>query len=69
LNTSSGGRDESLDSGCVISSGEFLLDRLDTWNNGDGEQVDVDLSVEFKDVEDLGVGLGFVEESSVAFLP
>jgi hypothetical protein len=37
LNTSSGSRDESFNSGRVVSSGEFLLDRLDTGNNGDSE--------------------------------
>ena len=37
LDTTTGCRDESLDSGGVVSSGEFLLDGLDTWNDGDGE--------------------------------
>ena len=45
LNTSTGGWNESLDGSCVVSSGEFLLDRLDTRNDGDGEEVDVDSSV------------------------
>ena len=47
LDTSTGGWNESLDGGCVVSSGEFLLDRLDTRNNRDGEEVNVDSSVEF----------------------
>lgn len=46
LNTSTGGWNEPLDGGSVISSGEFLLDRLDTRNNGNGEEVNVDSSVE-----------------------
>ena len=37
LNTSTGGWDESLDGGGVVSSGEFFLDRLDTGDDGDGE--------------------------------
>jgi hypothetical protein len=46
LNTSSGSWDESFDGGSVVSSGKLLLDGLDTWDDGDGEQVDVDSSVE-----------------------
>jgi len=69
LDSSSSGGDESFDGGGVVSSGEFLLGRLDTGDNGDSEEVGIDSSVQIENLEDFLVGFLLVEESSMAFLP
>lgn len=47
LDTASRSWDEAFDGGGVETSGELLLFRLDTWDDGDSEQIDVNLAVEF----------------------
>lgn len=69
LDSSSGGRDESLDGRRVESSGELLLLRLDSRDDRDGEELFVDALVEGEDLEDLRVGLLGGEERGVALLP
>lgn len=69
LDSAARGWDESFEGSGIQSSCEFLLLRLDTWDNGDGEEVFVDLTVEVEDLSHLSVGFGFGEEGGVAFLP
>lgn len=69
LDTSAGGRDETLYSGGVITTGELFLFRLFTGDDGHSEDIFIDLSVEIKNVENFLVSIGLVEEGGVAFLP
>jgi hypothetical protein len=69
LDTSTGSWDETFDSGRVVTTSEFLLLRLLTGNDRNGEEVGIYFTVEGEDVEDFLVGFGFVEECSVALLP
>lgn len=69
LDTSAGGRDETLYSGGVITTGELFLFRLFTGDDGHSEDIFIDLSVEIENVENFLVSIGLVEEGGVAFLP
>ena len=69
LDSAPRGWDEPFEGSGVQSSCEFLLLRLDTRDNGDGEEVFIDLAVQVEDLSHFGVGFGFGEESGVAFLP
>jgi hypothetical protein len=69
LDTATSGRDETLDGGGVETSGELLLLRLDTGNDGNGEELLVNAAVEVEDLENLLVGFGLGEEGGVALLP
>jgi hypothetical protein len=69
LDTSTGSRDETFDSSSVETSGELLLLRFDTGNDGDCEEFFVNSSVEIEDLENFFVGFLFREECGVTFLP
>lgn len=69
LNSTSGGGDETFEGGGVQASGEFLFLGFHTWDDGNGEEVFVDLAVEVEDLSDFRVGFFFGEEGGVAFLP
>jgi hypothetical protein len=69
LNTAAGRGDETLNSGCVVSAGEFFFLGLDALEDGDGEDVGIDLFVEVENLQDFLLGFRLVEEGSVAFLP
>ena len=69
LNSSSCRGDETLNGGGVVPSGEFLLVRLLSRNDGDGDQVDVDFAVEFQDVQYFLSGFISGQEGAVSFLP
>lgn len=69
LDTPSGGGDESFDGGGVEATCEFLFFGFDAGDDGDGEEVFVDLAVELEDLADFGVGFCLCEVRGVAFLP
>lgn len=69
LNGTAGGRDEALDGGGVETTGEFLLFRLDTGDDGNSKKILVHPAVEVENVAHFLVGLGSVQVGSVAFLP
>lgn len=69
LDTSAGGRDETLYSGGVITTRKLFLLRLFTGDNWHSEDIFIDLSVELENVENFLVSICFVEEGGVAFLP
>lgn len=69
LDPTTGRRDEALDGGRVEASGELLLLRLDSGDDGNGEELFVDAAVEVENLEDLRVGFGLGEEGGVALLP
>lgn len=62
-------RDEALDRGRVEAAGKLLLLRLDTGDDGDGEELLVHAAVQVEDLEHLLVGLGLGLERRVALLP
>ena len=69
LDTTTRCGNETLDGRCVQSTRELLLLRLDTGDDGHGEEVLKDAAVEVKNVEYLLVGLLLGEECGVALLP
>jgi hypothetical protein len=69
LDSATGGGDEALDGGGVEAAGELLLLRLDSGDDGNGEKLLVDATVQLEDLEDLGVGFGLGLERRVALLP
>ena len=69
LDTTSSGRDETFDSRGVKPTSKFLFLRLDSWDDGHGEEVFVDLTVEVEDFSDFNVSFCLCQMGGVAFLP
>jgi hypothetical protein len=69
LDTPPSCRDKAFYSGSVQTTGELLLLGLDAGDDWDGEEVFVDLTVEFEDLANFDVGFGFGEVRGVTFLP
>jgi hypothetical protein len=69
LDAATGRWDKAFDSGRVVSTGEFLLLRLDALENGNSENVGIDLFVQVENVKYLLRRFGFRKEGGVALLP
>lgn len=69
LDAASGGGDEPLDGGCVETPCEFLLLRFLAFDDGDGEEVFIDPTVEVEDMSDLDLGVSLGEMCCVPLLP
>jgi hypothetical protein len=63
LDTTASGGDEALNSGRVVGTGKLLVLRLDTGDDGDGEDLLVNAAVEVENVADLLVGLRLLEKA------
>jgi len=69
LDATAGGGDKTFDSCGVQSSSKFFFIRLDSRDDGNREQLDINTPIEFQNFEDFSVGLWLCEEGSVTFLP
>lgn len=69
LDTSSSGRDKSLDGRGIKASCELFLLRLYTRNYRNGQEILVHPSVQVKDLSHFGIGFLFGEMCGMAFLP
>jgi hypothetical protein len=50
LNATTGGWDETFNSGCVESTSKFLLLGLYAWNNGDRQELLIYAAIEVKNL-------------------
>lgn len=69
LDTASGCWDEAFQGRRVQATCELLFFGLDTGNNGNGQEVLIDLAIELENLADLDIRLGFGEMGGVPFLP
>lgn len=69
LDTTSRGRNESLNGRSIQSTRELFFFGLDTRDDGDCEELFVNPAVEIEDVSDFLIGFGAGEVRGVALLP
>jgi hypothetical protein len=69
LDTSTCGWDKAFDSGGVVGSWELLVDGFGALDNGNSEQLLVDIGVPVQDLQDFGASLLLCKMCGVAFLP